>query len=238
MDKLSEFAKAHGNRSQLKRALEARAPEGPFYEFLEGRLPHPSFTYVKLAELVEAEEKERISKEIAERRTRLGARISQVTADVKREVYSNSSLEDLYQKIIDWHLDDSVRRDYEERLLLRAHDTLAILPRKEKPDKLNKVTKIASGMVILKHPFLLAWQIVLEWKDVDSLGDLDRSILRDFVDLFPEDSLSKTLRWFLDSPISPFEHVEGDDGGSSSEKEPVKEEVSVSFAKVCRKFHV
>ena len=235
LDKVSEFAKIHGNRLQLKRALEARVPDGPFYEFLEGRLPHPSFTFVTLAEIVEAEENERISKEIGERRTRLGARISQVTSEVKLEVYNNSPLEELYQKVIDWHLDDDIRRQYEEKLLLRAHDTLMVLPREEKLSKLEKVMKIANGMVILKHPFLLAWQIVLEWKEIEYLNELDRSIIRDFIDIFPNDNLCKTLRWFLSSPVSPFEHDEGDKGSGDGNQST---EPLISLAKVCENRHL
>ena len=222
--------KAHGNRAQLKKALELEVPNGPFYEYLEGRLPHPSYTYVKLAEITEAEEKDRINKEIAERRTRLGARINQVTAEVKYEVYSKSSLEELYHKVIDWHLDDEIRRQYEEKVLLRAYDTLVILPSKDKPEKLEKVKNLANGMVILRHPFLLAWRIVLEWKELEHLRSLDISTIKDFINIFPENGLSKTLNQFLHCPICPFEAGEDESKGEDDNRLLGQ---SFSLVKVC-----
>jgi superkiller protein 3 len=57
---------------------------------MEGRIPHPSITYTKLAEMTETEEKEKINKEIANRRSRLGAVLGQVKLEVKREVLAAS----------------------------------------------------------------------------------------------------------------------------------------------------
>jgi len=179
-------------------------PTSSVYGFLEGRIPHPSHTYVKIAEIVEAEEKERLNKEIGERRTRLGAKIGQVTTEVKRELFTSSSLERIYQNIIDWSAEDEVRREYEEKLLRHAYDTLIVLPIQNKTQKREKVEELARGMVIIKHPFLLAWQITLEWKDGETLAKWDAGIFREFIEYFPEDGLSKALRGYLDSEISPF----------------------------------
>ncbi len=155
-------------------------------------------------EIVEAEEKEKINTEIGQRRTRLGSRIDQVTAEVKREVLEQSPLEDLYQSIIDWTYDDEVRRQNEEKVLQHAEDTLAVLPTAKKSAKREQVQKLADGLVILKHPFLLAWRITLEWKDVEEIKDLDVGLLREFVELFPNEGLSKVLRGYLESEVSPF----------------------------------
>ncbi|OCL11622.1 hypothetical protein AOQ84DRAFT_373817 [Glonium stellatum] len=164
IDKLIDFARKHGTKAQYARALAVQLPTSPIYEFLEGRLPHPSLTYTRIAEIAEAAEVERINKEIGERKTRLGARIGEVTTEVKREVYERSELEDLYQNIIDWTNEDDLRRAYEEKLLQHAYDTLMVLPGGKKAEKREQVMKLAHGMVIIKHPFLLAWQIELEWR--------------------------------------------------------------------------
>ena len=152
---------------QYAKALETQLPTSPIYSFLEGRLPHPSTIYHRLAEIHEAAEKERINKEIGERRSRLGATLSGVTLDVKREVYGKSDLETIYQNCIDWTQDDELRRQYEEKLLLRAYDTLLVLPKGKKAEKRDQVMKLAHGMVIIKHPFPLAWQIDIEWRMVN-----------------------------------------------------------------------
>ena len=197
-------------------------PTSSLYDFLEGRVPHPSQTYQKVVEITESEENERVNKLIGERRTRLGAKISQVTTDVKREVFETSNLEQLYGSIIDWSTDDDIRRLYEERLLQRAYNTLAVVPASKKADKRAQVTKQAEGMVILKNPFPLAWQIVMEWKDTENIVDWDLSVIKGYVHLFPQDGLAKVLRGFLDSEASPFAQQEWtssdseDDSGQSS----------------------
>ncbi|KAJ5594172.1 uncharacterized protein N7459_000380 [Penicillium hispanicum] len=203
VDKFTKLARKSGN-SQYKKALELQLPTSPLYSFLEGRLPHPSQTYLRLSEITEAEEKEYINREIGERRTRLGARIEQVTLEVKREAFRRSGLEHLYRGIIDWTNDDAVRRNYEEKLLERACDQLEVVPTKEKRTKRNEVLRSAQDMVIIKHPFELAWKIVLEWQDVEDYSQWDVGVIREFIEFFPDSGLAKVLAGFLSSELSPF----------------------------------
>ena len=204
MDRFVGDAKKNGSRTQYRQALEMMLPTSSLYDYLEGRFPHPSHTYTRVVEIVEAEEKEKINRLIGERRTRLGARIGQVTNEVKREVLERSDLEQLYQCIINWTNDDDLRRIYEEKVFQRAYDTLAVLPLQDKAEQQAHVQKLADGLVILKHPYALAWQVALEWHDVEDLQKLDNQVLRDYVELFPDDGLSKVLRAFLESDASPF----------------------------------
>ena len=186
------------------RALEILLPTSSLYDYLEGRIPHPASTYTKLADVVEAEEKEKINREIGERRTRLGARIGQVTTNVKREVLEGSNLENIYRNIMDWTQDDDIRRQYEEKLLQRAYDTLMVLPAPKKTEKRQQVETLAQGLVILKHPFELAWRLMVEWKDGEELDEWDAGILREYVQFFPENGLSKVLKAYMESEISLF----------------------------------
>ncbi|KAG9230261.1 putative Superkiller protein 3 [Amylocarpus encephaloides] len=205
VDKFLAFAKHQGTRLQHRKSQELILPGSPIYEFLEGRVPHPAHTYQIMAQITEFEEKERINKEIGERRTRLGAKIGQVTIDVKREVLKDSNLEDLYTKIIDWSIDDEVRRQYEEKLIQRGLEVLEVLPsRDEKQAKRQKVMKLASDMVIIKHPFKLAWDIAIEWQDLETIGDLDSDTLHEYCGFFPGSGLGQVLRGFMGCEISPF----------------------------------
>lgn len=212
-------AKKYGSRAQLKHSMDVYLPGRPLYDFLEGSIPQPALTYAKIADIVEAEEKEKINTEIGQRRTRLGAKIDQVTADVKREVLESSQLEDLYGAIIDWTQDDEIRRRYEEKLLQRAYDTLATLPAHKKAIKREQVTKLADGLVILKHPYQLAWQIKLEWNDVEEIIDIDAGLLREYIEFFPDDGLNKVLRGYLESDISPFPKPTASANGESGDKD-------------------
>lgn len=199
-----KFAKKNGTRIQQKKSLELQLPSCPLYDYLEGRIPRPPLTYLRLIEITESEEKEFINKEIGERRTRLGARIDQVTVEVKREAFKRSELEELYRGIVDWSHEDEVRREYEQKLLQRGYDILAVLPAAEKDAQREEVLRAARDMVIIKHPFELAWKIVLEWQDVEEFSQWDLNFLKDFIEFFPEDGLTKVLKGFLASDISPF----------------------------------
>ncbi|OJD35987.1 translation repressor antiviral protein ski3 [Diplodia corticola] len=230
VDKVVDLARAKGSRAQYRRALEVYLPTSEHYGFLEGRVPHPSATYTRIVEIVEQEEKEKINREIGERRTRLGARIGQVTTEVKREVYEASRLEELYQAVVDWTQDDEVRRSYEEKLLQRAFDTLAVLPAAKKAEKREQVLKLAHGMVIIKHPFALAWRLELEWTDVESLLEFDANVVREFIEFFPDDGLAKMLKGYLVSEIAPFplklpqEPKDGEDESKEEKEVPLSQE--------------
>ena len=224
IDKLTGFAKQQGTPAQYKRVLEVLLPEGPIYEYLEGRIQHPSLTYTRLVEITEDEEKARINKEIGERRTRLGARIGQVTTDVRREVFSASNLEELYKQLINWTNDDEVRREYEQKLLQRMYDTLIVLPKERKDAKRDQVLETARGMVIVKHPFLLAWTVAIEWKDLVAIQDFDVNILREYLEFFPETSLGKVLKAYLECEISPFPAPPKDDNAEKEEEKLSQED--------------
>ena len=228
VNKLTSFAKDHGTRSQCKQALEVLLPTSSVYSYLEGRIPHPSYTYQQLAEIIETEEKERINREIGERRTRIGARVGQVTVDVKREVFAQSQLEEIYGNIIDWSDNDEIRREYEEKLLARAYEVLTVSSAGEKKDKRASVMKYAHGMVIIKHPYKLAWRLELEWKDFENLKDLDAGILREYIDFFANDGLSKVLKGYLCSEISPFPlRADEDKQTNANEDEETEEALDV-----------
>ncbi|KAK6593774.1 tetratricopeptide [Botrytis cinerea] len=205
IDKFLAFAKNEGSRLQHRKSLEVILPDSPVYQYLEGRVHHPSHTYQIIAQITEFEEKERINKEIGERRTRLGARIGQVTVEVKREVLKDSDLEEIYNKIIDWTTDDEIRRQYEEKLIQRCLDTLVVLPLGDsKTEKRSKLFKLATDMVLIKHPYKLAWDIAIEWQDPEYVQGLDVNNLREYIDFFPTSGLAQVLRGFMTSEISPF----------------------------------
>ncbi|KAL8751828.1 MAG: hypothetical protein Q9184_005934, partial [Pyrenodesmia sp. 2 TL-2023] len=226
VDKYTDLARKCGSRTQYKHSLEILLPGDELYDYLEGRIPHPSYTYTKLAEIVEQDEKEKINHEIGQRRTRLGAKIDQVTVEVKREVLQNSDLEALYQHVIDWTDDQGTRRLYEEKLLQHAYDTLIVLPSSQKAGKREEVIRLAKGLVILKHPFALAWKINLEWQDVESIEELDAGLLHEYVQFFSEDGLGKVLRGYLESEISVFPKRAPDEEEKRDGAKDKKEETS------------
>ncbi|KAI1332492.1 tetratricopeptide-like protein [Xylariaceae sp. FL0255] len=207
MDKFIDFARAQGDRSQYIQALHAILPDSPIYSALEGRLPHPVRTYETMAQILEVDEKKRINTLIGERRTRLGAKLSEVTVEVNREVLGQSKLAWIYEQLILWSSDDDVRRQYEEKLLQFRYDRLLVLPASEKGAEMQIVQNLANGMVIIKHPFKLAWDIAVEWTDCKEIKDLDIHVLNNYCTHFSDSDLYRVLTGFLTSDISPFPKV-------------------------------
>ncbi|CAD6503086.1 BgTH12-07935 [Blumeria graminis f. sp. triticale] len=208
VDKFIAFARNKCTNIQFKKAQEILLPTSPIYDFLEGSLPQPSLTYQSMAQITEFHEKECINKLIGERRTRLGAKISQVTAEVTKEILAASDLELIYSKIIDWSNDDDVRRQYEEKLIQRMLDLMITLPNGPlKTEKRAKIIEMAAGIVIIKHPFKLAWDIYLEWQDFSKFQDFDGNVLREYYAFFPAVGLAQVLRGFMSSELSPHPFV-------------------------------
>ena len=203
-------AQEHGTRQQYKEALRTNLPASPVYNFLEGRIPHPSHTFLRLIEITEADEKDIINREVGERRTRLGAKLGQVQLDVKREVYRKSELEDLYQSVIDWTVDDEMRSQYEEKLLVHAYDFMTVLLADDKTVKQKQVQELARGMVVIKRPFKLAWDIELEWQDSEESSGLDRNILLEYISFFPTTGIARVLQGFLSQKYVPKQTKEAE----------------------------
>ncbi|ROT35887.1 TPR-like protein [Sodiomyces alkalinus F11] len=231
IDKFIDFVKVHGDRVQYVEALEVILPESPIYAALEGRVPHPAKTYDTMAQIIETEEKKRINTLIGERRTRIGARINEVTSEVKREVLGQSKLPNIYQQLINWTNDDDTRRRYEEKLLQWWYEWLLVAQAGEKKaGALQMVQRLSLDMVIIKHPFRLAWDIVIDWKDGAQIKEWDVNILREYCTFFPESDTYKVITGFLTSSLSPFpkpapaeleaseseDESEDDDGGGVS----------------------
>ncbi|KAI0391231.1 tetratricopeptide-like protein [Xylariaceae sp. FL0594] len=204
IDKYVDFARSQGDRPQYVQALHIMLPQSPIYKALEGRLPHPAKTLETIAQITEVDEKKRINTLIGERRTRLGARLSDVTLEVNREVLGQSNLAWVYEQLILWTNDDDVRRQYEEKLLQFRYDRLLVLPAAEKAAELKVVQRLANDMVIIKHPFKLAWDIAIEWQDCSEIKDWDVNVLNEYCAHFPDSDLYRVLTGFMTSDFSPF----------------------------------
>lgn len=220
VDDFMDFARAHGTVQQQVDALGLNLPDSPIYSAVEGRT-RPAETYETMAKLLEADEKKQINTLIGERRTRLGAKVSEVTIEVKREVLGRSRLGHIYRELINWSNDDEVRRQYEEKLLQHCHDRLLSFPHgQEKAEELRVVLKLANDMVIIKHPYRLAWEINIDWKDAKETGAWDPTVLRDYCTFFPDSDLCRAITGYLSSDISPFPKLEPEpetpDGGGQS----------------------
>jgi len=221
LDKFVDYVRAKGTRSQLIDAYGIRLPGSPIYPAMRGRFPRPDQTYEVVARLLEEEEKERVNTQIGQRRGMIGTKLSDITLEVKREVYLASRLPDVYQQLINWTDDDELRRAYEEKLLQYSIDQLRVAPAKEKPGRLRTVREVAQGMVIIKHPYRPAWDIALNWQDFQEIKEWDVVVLREYVAFFPESDLSRVLTAFLTSDCSPFPKEDQEPAAAPKPANPV-----------------
>ncbi|KAI9147799.1 Superkiller protein 3 [Paramyrothecium foliicola] len=218
VDKFVDFARVQGDRLQYADALWIQLPESPLYPILEGRFPQPAKTYESIAHILEEFEKKRINTLIGERRTRLGAKLSEVTLEVKREVYSQSKLEHIYRQLINWTNDDELRRRIEEKLLFYCYERmLSTAPGPVKQQEQGKVIGLANDMVVIRHPYKLAWDIAIDWQDHKEIKSWDVEILRSYCSFFPESDLYKVITAFLTSNLSPFPAAKASDAPAVSE---------------------
>lgn len=204
VDTFVDFARAKAEGKQLVEALGILLPDSPIYPILSGRIQPPATTYTAIAKILEVDEGKRINTLIGERRTRLGARLVEVTAEVKRDIFAESQLTDIYGELINWTNDDELRRSYEEKLLSYRVERLAAFVGDRKAQELEEVRKLAKGMVIIKHPFQLAWDVTMDWEDHADIGDWDVALLWEYYSFFPTSGLGKALGGFLTSELSPF----------------------------------
>ena len=220
IDKYEMFARKHGSEAQYRHALELTLPSCDLYSTLEGRVPHPAHTYKRILESSEKEERQWVNAQIGERRTRLGAKIDQVTQQVKSEAIGRFATEDQYRSLIDWTQDDEARADLENQLMQRMFDNLVVIPHDAKPEQRDRVLNYANGLVIIKRQLPLAWKVAFEWVDAEDLVAWDPNLFREYIGYFPDDGLSKVLRGFLDSNSSPFPQPPA--GDKDDEEEVIK----------------
>ncbi|CCG80707.1 putative Antiviral protein [Taphrina deformans PYCC 5710] len=207
IEKAIAVAKSNGSATVVAQSLRLILPVSPFFASLQDKLPRPADTYVEVAELLEDEEATQISSAIAKGRTRLGVKLDNLTKEVKCSVYAESQLESIYGEIINWSLEESVRREAERKLLARKVDKLESSPPREKAQQVAPLMVLARGMTVVNVPDFLAWQTVLEWSDF-YLENLDLAMIVQFTCLFRDSTTAQAIHTFLHSSIAPFEEAE------------------------------
>ncbi|KAG8887667.1 hypothetical protein FRB98_009229 [Tulasnella sp. 332] len=156
---------------------------------------HNSFPILEeLLNIEEGKFRDFITKEVAKRRTRLGAPpIAVLTAELRH----------LYGEILNHpYTSDDLRRTIESKLLRHLYDYLIGMPnspdtKAAKVKQRKEVESMSNGVVLLSIPDLLAWTIHIESRDVELLEQYDPSMLLRFVTLFPAADLTPVARSYL-----------------------------------------
>lgn len=201
---LKKYSSKHPWKRSNVEVLELQLPGSPIFSFLEGRLDPPEKTAIELAKILEKEEQVALSKNSHKNTLAISSDLKK-RKETTNLIYKNSPLPELYNKIMNWTRDDSVRRDFEERLLKHKYSHLEVAPASEKKALIDEIRNMAEDLVVINSNTEFAWRILIEWQDPVELKDYDPKILLSFVEKFPKSPLSKSIIGFFRSDISPFD---------------------------------
>ncbi|KAI0305418.1 TPR-like protein [Multifurca ochricompacta] len=227
IQRLIDLRREHGSRRQacppstfLSDALLLYLPDSPLYSILS-TLPVPDLTnptattiassqaaihnslpiLEEVVSLNEADERETFEKEVARRRTRLNAGSPHhIRNEVAQEVYSGSKLPYLYDEILNHpNTSDELRRQTESKQLRHKRDFLLSLPLNDprKQQLAMEVKKLVDGVVLLRLPDELAWSVFINGQDCETIEGYDFDVLRQYLTLFPNESLTRLIKAYL-----------------------------------------
>lgn len=219
LQKLIQLRRERGDPLQVADMLFFVLPGSPFYPTLS-TLPPPdttnptaTTTFVaqsavhnslpvieEVIDIFETHEEATFKREVANRRTRLGApNPEQIKREVTREIWAKSRLPELYQEVLSHpHASDEIRRQAESKLLKHKQQLLFALPSNaeytaQKAKLSAEVQDLVAGIVLLGIPNELAWSLYLESKNAKTIDEYDVSSLSQFVRLFPNLPLSRMV---------------------------------------------
>ncbi|EJD52731.1 TPR-like protein [Auricularia subglabra TFB-10046 SS5] len=230
---------------QIVESLQLALPSSPYYSVLSAlpdadpTAPTASTTYAiqsaihhslptlqEIIAILEKEEESFVTREFNKRRTRLNAGTpEQIKRQVGLEIWETSELPRFYNEVLSHpDADDELRRSTESTLLRYRLQHLQALshvsPPPPKRSTLSaEVIETINGMVLLNIPNETAWRAYIDLCDVLHLDDEGISILRRFICLFPDSSLSRLARSYF-----KYRNIIEDESEDDEEQAPVEEE--------------
>ncbi|KAG8795245.1 Superkiller protein 3, partial [Serendipita sp. 399] len=155
----------------------------------------------EIIQLTEQFEQNLITQQIQTRKTRIDAPpLEQLKEIVKREVWSASKLENLYEEVLNHPgTSDELRRSIEASLLQRKRERLYSLDLTDsnKESLRNDVIEMVNGIVLLKIPNELAWSLYFETADLESIDEYNLRDIRVFLSILPNSSMAQLWRAWL-----------------------------------------
>ncbi|KAG1771164.1 superkiller protein 3 [Suillus placidus] len=220
LQKFMDIRRQHGTRREIIQALFLYLPDSSLYPVLS-TLPPPDATnptstsifptqsaiynllvvYEELISLTEREEEMFIKSEFDKRRTRLGGpKPEQLRKDIGIEVWYSSKLPVLYNDILNHpSTSDELRRATESKLIRYKHQLFLALPSTD-PEKRQvgmQLDEMVHGIVTIGIPDEFAWCMWFERRDSDTVEGLGLAYLKQFIELFPTNTLALMLTGYF-----------------------------------------
>ncbi|KAG8761021.1 Superkiller protein 3 [Serendipita sp. 396] len=220
ISKLIDTRRKHGSTIEIIQALSLLLDGSPYHATLSN-LPEPDASsptastvfdiqsaiynslpiVQEIIQLTEQFEQNLITQQIQARRTRIDAPpLEQLKVIVKREVWSASKLESLYEEVLNHpRTDDELRRSIEASLLQRKRERLWSLDSADpaKEALRQEVTEMVNGIVLLKIPNEFAWCQYFETADFESIDEYNLRDIRMFLTILPDSHMAQLWRAWL-----------------------------------------
>ncbi|KAJ3056720.1 Superkiller protein 3 [Rhizophlyctis rosea] len=183
--KLIDLYERTNQRRKAIDTLHALLPDSGYVEVLTGLdLPPPIETYWRIARLQEKEDEVFATREVQNRRQRLGADpLDVIKAKVEKEVVLTSQLDEVYNKIVELERERGTDvTEVTSKLLVFLQRKLPHVAPERKDELRNKLRTRAEECVSQNLQIPLAYEILLECQNVDAHG-YDLSLLTSARDL-------------------------------------------------------
>ncbi|KAF6760007.1 superkiller protein 3 SKI3 [Ephemerocybe angulata] len=221
MQRYIELRREHGTKLQIIQALMEVLPGSDYYTVLSS-LPepdptNPSATTIswmqsaihdslpileEVVSLLESEEQAKFTKEFNARRTRLGApNPNAIRKDLDREICGDSKLPSLYNEVLNHpKTSEELRVSTEAKLIEQKQRHLFSVSSADadvKKGLQDELVALVDGVVLIRRPNQDVWNLCIEWQDYENFEELDQSLLKNYLDLFPASPLSSIIKGYL-----------------------------------------
>ncbi|KAI8982528.1 hypothetical protein BDB01DRAFT_851026 [Pilobolus umbonatus] len=177
--------------------LKLFIPGSSYYELIKDQpnIPSPSEVWIPIIEHMEQEQNRKIENEVASRRFRVSNETPvQIRVNVETEIYSQSTLGELYQKIIELAPVKDKER-WELRLLTFNWKRLRGV--KEKTELYKSIIELARKLLSANDP--LPYEILIESSNVSGVGKTDHydwKLINELMVKYPDHGISKYAKGY------------------------------------------
>lgn len=171
----------------------------------------PSTSLKQLIKIIEDDESKKLKR--ADEKTKMTLTVNMTERakldklnEQRWKIISLSEIPQLYEILIDLENNDESRYKAQDVYLKYKYNMLIIAPSQLKDSLRDDVKDIVDGMILIRCPSKLAWNIHFEWSDPHMFSDLHLEDICQYIKLFGKNNdYGMVLYNFLISEICPFE---------------------------------
>lgn len=200
------FRKTHSDCEES--FLRHMIPGTPTAEQLARHLISAQDAISGLIRILNSKQQDQISKHVSRERLKLSANDPSYQAKINTlswEVYKDSELDDLYNRLVNITDDDEHRSNLEAQWLEYRLKVLKSTPQNLKESSFEKLKRMIEDMVLVDHASMRPWKLYFEWQDYEDLDSMDMDLIVKFFKKFPIEPLAVILYAWVCSNFSQYD---------------------------------